>query len=162
QARPATEGGGGRGGRGGAAGGANGSAAAPEAPPKPVRIDFDRIQQRILALPLPARNYLGLTTGRAGILFLLEPGNSGGRGGFGGAATLNRFDLKTRKSEKLADNVASFDLSANGDKMLLRLAAAGAGAGRGGRGGATQPPQYVIVSSSTPMKPGEGALRVAD
>jgi tricorn protease len=154
QAKPAADAAGGRGGRGGGAG-----AAAPEAP-KPVRIDFDKIQQRIVALPLPAHNYLSLTAGRPGILFLLEPPSGGG---FGGGATLNRFDLKTRKSEKLADNVGLFDLSANGDKMLLRIAAGG-GVGRGGRGGAapTTPPQFVIVSSATPVKPGEGALHIAD
>ena len=160
QPRPAAEGTGGRGGRGGA----NGAAPAPETPPKPVRIDFDRLAQRIQVLPLPARDYQALTAGRAGILFLLEPGAApGGRGGFGGGATLTRFDLKTRKSEKLADNVSLFDLSANGDKMLLRMAAGG-GEGRGGRGAgaAAAPPQFVIVSSSTPVKAGEGALHVAD
>jgi len=154
---------GGRGGRGGAGGGA--AAAQPETPPKPVRIDFDGLQQRILALPLPARNYTGLATGRAGILFLMEPGTAGGGGrGFGGGgATLNRFDLKTRKTEKLADGVGSFELSANGDKMLLRMG--GGGGGRGGRGaaGATPAaPQYVIVASNAPVRPGEGALRVSD
>ena len=66
----------GRGGRGGAA--------APEAPPKPVRIDFEKIEQRIVALPLPARNYGSLATGRAGIVFLTESGG-GGRGAGGGA-----------------------------------------------------------------------------
>ncbi len=132
QARPAAAEGG-RGGRGGAGG--NAGAAAPEAPPKPVRIDFDKIQQRILALPLPARAYAGLDSGRAGIVFLLEPGaGGGGRGGFGGGATLTRFDLKTRKSEKLADSVASFDLSANGDKMLVRMGAPGRRGGTRTRG----------------------------
>jgi tricorn protease len=157
--RPAADGG--RGGRGGntAAGGAP-----PETPPKPVRIDFDKLQQRIVALPLPTRAYLGLEAGRAGILFALEPGTAGGGGrggpGGGGAATLTRFDLKTRKSEKLADGVASFDLSANGDKMLLRLGGAG-GAGRGAAAGPPPVPTYVIVPSATPLKAGEGALKLA-
>src|SRR5206468_6531987 len=73
------------------------------------------------------------------------------------------FDLKTRKTDKLAEGVAGFDLSANGDKMLLRMG--GAGGGRGGRGSAgvaAPPPQYVIVPSNVPVKPGDGALRVAD
>ena len=148
---------GGRGGRGGRGGNA------PEAPPKPVRIDFDKIQQRIVALPLPARAYMMLSTGRAGNLYIMEPGanGGGGRGGAGGGATLSKFDLKTRKTDKLADNVASFDLSANGEKMLLRMGGAGAG-GRGGRGGvaAAAGPQYVIVSATTPVKAGEGALRL--
>ena len=166
QPRPAAEGngGGGRGGRGGTGGG--GAAAQPEAPPKPVRIDFDKLQQRILAMPLPARNYLSLTAGRAGIIYLMEPGTAGGGGrGFGGGgAVLTRFDLKTRKSERLAEGVASFDLSANGDKMLLRMG--GGAGGRGGRGPAgaapAGPPQYVIVPANAPVKAGEGALRIAD
>jgi tricorn protease len=160
QARPAAEGG--RGGRGGAGGG--GGAAQPETPPKPVRIDFDKIQQRIIALPLPARQYLGLATGRAGMLFFLEPAAAGGGRGFGGGGfSVNRYDLKARKSEKFADNVAGFDLSANGDKMLLRMGAAGGGrGGRGAAGGPAPVPQYVIAATNAPVKPGEGALRVAD
>ena len=145
------ESGGGRGGRGGGA--------RPEAPPKPVRIDFEKIAQRIVALPLPARNYGGLATGRAGIVFVTEAGSGGGRGG-GGGATLVRFDLKTRKTETLATGVAAFDLSANGDRMLLRMG--GGAGGRGGRGGAATPPPFVIVSSSAPVKPGEGALKLTE
>jgi tricorn protease len=143
-------------------GGRGGGAAVPEAPPKPVRIDFAKIEQRILALPFPARNYTGLATGRAGILFITEAGSGGGRGAGGGGASLTRFDLKTRKSEVLATGVGSFDLSANGDKMLLRMG--GGAGGRGGRGGAgaAAGPQFVIVSSATPVKAGEGALRLAD
>ncbi len=155
---------GGRGGRGGN-GGAGAGAPAPEAPPKPVRIDFDKLQQRIVAMPFPARNYLAIEAGRPGILFVLEPAaaGGGGRGGAGGgSATLTRFDLKTRKSEKLADGVASFDLSANGDKMLLRMAGPG-GAGRGGAGAAPPAaPTYVIVPSATPVKAGEGVLKLAN
>jgi len=148
---------GGRGGRGGRGGNA------PEAPPKPVRIDFDKIQQRILALPQPARAYSMIATGRAGILYIMEPGagGGGGRGGAGGGSTLSKWDLKTRKTDKLADGVASFDLSANGEKMLLRMGGAGAG-GRGGRGGAPAGPQYIIASATAPIKPGEGALRLTD
>jgi tricorn protease len=144
-------------GRGGRGGGAN----APEAPPKPVRIDFAKIEQRIVAMPFPARNYTGIATGRAGILFITEAGSGGGRGG-GGGASLTRFDLKTRKSEVLATGVASFDLSANGDKMLVRMG--GGAGGRGGRGAAGAPtgPQFAIVSSATPVKPGDGALKLAD
>ena len=144
----------GRGGRGGAA--------APEAPPKPVRIDFDKIEQRIVAMPLPARNYGALATGRAGILFVTEAAGGGGRGA-GGGTSLVRYDLKTRKAETLATGIASFDLSANGDKMLLRMG--GAGGGRGGRGGAAGAPagpQFVIVPSATVVKAGEGALKLND
>ncbi|MGA3188167.1 MAG: PDZ domain-containing protein [Bryobacteraceae bacterium] len=146
------EGGGGGRGRGG-----RGGNAAPPEPPKAVRIDFDKIQQRILALPFPARMYPMLATGHTGILYVMEAG----AGGRGGGATLSKFDLKTRKTEKLADNVMAFDLSANGDKMLLRMGGGANGGGRG-RGGAAASPQYVIASATAPVKAGEGALRLTD
>ncbi len=135
----------GRGGRGGGA--------AANTPPKPVRIDFDRIQKRIVALNLPARGYTNLTAGRAGYFYIMENAG-GGRGAGGGGATLSRYDLKARKLEKLADNVGSFDLSANSEKMLLRLGGNAAGAQAG--------PQYVIVSATAPVRAGEGALRLND
>ncbi len=151
---------GGGGGRG--RGGRGGNAAAAE-PPKPVRIDFDKIQQRILALPMPARAYLGIATGHAGTLYFMEPGaGGGGRGGAGGGGTLSKFDLKTRKTDKLSDGVAAFEISANGDKMLLRMGGGAGAGGRGGRGGAAAGPQYVIVSATAPVKAGEGALRLTD
>src|SRR5208282_3233995 len=37
-----------------------------------VQIDFDNISQRILALPLPQRRYVGLQVGKTGVLFALE------------------------------------------------------------------------------------------
>jgi tricorn protease len=153
--------GGGRGGRGGRGGAGGGTAA--NTPPKPVRVDFDGIQRRILALQIPARSYSSLTSGKAGIFYLMENAGGGGRGGFGGGSTLSRYDLKTRRLEKLADGVASFDLSANGDKMLLRMG--GGGGGRGGRGGSAAgpaAPQFVIVPAGAPPRPGEGTLRLSD
>ena len=148
----------GRGGRGG-----NGGGAAANTPPKPVRIDFDKLQQRIVALPLPARSYQSLTAGRAGMLYIVESGAGGGGRGAGGGAALLRYDLKARKSETLASGVAGFDLSANGEKMLLRMGGAGGGrGGRGAAGGAPAGPQYVIVPATAPVKAGEGALRLAD
>src|ERR1035438_3480132 len=166
--KPAADGG--RGGRGGA--GADPAAGAgatpetppkPEAPPKPVRIDFDKLQQRIVPLPLPARAYTDLEAGRPGIVFVLEPapGSPDGRFGPPGGGILTRFDLKTRKTEKLSYSVASFYLSANGDKMLLRMGALGS-AGRGAPGAPTPVPSYVIVPSATPVKAGEGALKLAN
>ena len=133
------------------------------AAPKPVRIDFDKLSQRIVALPVPARNYLGLEAGKAGVLYILESGPGGGRARFGGGATLSKYDLKTRKLEKLADGLASFDLSANGEKMLIRTAGGAAGGRRRTR--RRRPPavpQYFIVPAGAPVKPGEGALRLAE
>ncbi len=84
-----------------------------KAPPK-VTIDFDNISQRILALPIPNRNYVGLAAGKANALFVIEfPDGAQG-------VTLHKFDLEKRKLDKALENLNSFDLSANGEKMLYR------------------------------------------
>ena len=86
-----------------------------------VEIDFDNISQRILALPLPPRRYVGLQTGKAGVLFAIEaptvvPGTQTGPP----ELTVHRFDLKTRKSDVAIGGVRSFEISLNGEKMLYR------------------------------------------
>jgi tricorn protease len=98
-----------------------------EEPPKPpapsspaarvpdVRIDLDKISQRILAMPMPARGYFGLQVGRAGTLFALEtpaagPGVTG--------AIVHRYDLRQRRADVLASGVRFFEVSANGEKTL--------------------------------------------
>ena len=74
-----------------------------------VQIDFDNISQRILALPLPPRRYVGLQTGKTGVLFAVEaptpiPGTQTGPL----ELTVHRFDLKTRKSDVAIGGVRQF------------------------------------------------------
>jgi tricorn protease len=107
-------------------------------PPK-VTIDFENITQRIVPMPVPARSYVGLAAGKAGMLYILEslppgPGVTG--------LTLHKFDLEKRKLDKVLDNVNSFRLSANGEKMLYR-----------------QGTNWFIAATAQPVKPGEGKLR---
>jgi len=109
--------------------------------PVTVTIDFDGITQRTLALPIPARNYIGLTAGKAGILFLGEAPPVPGFGGQG--ATIQKFDLEKRKVEKFLDGVTAFDVSFNGEKILYRM----------------PPARWFIGGTAQPPKPGEGALR---
>ncbi len=84
-----------------------------------VQIDFDGLSQRILALPIPARNYFGLAAGKEGVLYLVEGPLVEGEGG-PNHMSLQKFDLKTRKTEQIVANVEAFDLSFNGEKMLYR------------------------------------------
>ncbi len=125
--------------------------------PKPVKIDLDGIESRIVALPLHAANYVGLKAGlKDSIYFLEAPSN----GPFGPEVlTLNRWTLEDRKTEKLADNVRSFELSADGKKMLLAIGHAPPDGGDNADGG---PPTWVIAPSDTPLKPGEGVLSLAE
>ena len=93
-----------------------------EKPPVVVRVDFEKIGQRILAMPIPARNYTELKTGKEGVLFLVEgplvePLNGPS------ALTAHRFELKTRRTDRLLDNILAFHVSADGEKLLYRHAA---------------------------------------
>ncbi|MGH7129386.1 MAG: PDZ domain-containing protein, partial [Planctomycetaceae bacterium] len=110
-------------------------AAPPEAakpdPPRPprvadVKIDFDKISQRILAMPMPARRYVQLQAGRAGTLFAIEaptPGPAPGPGPGGPpAVTVHRYDLRQRRADVVASGVRFFEVSANGEKTLTARA----------------------------------------
>jgi len=80
-----------------------------------VRIDAENISQRILALPIPARNYGQLLAGKAGTIFLVEEPS---RPGPDQQSTLWRFDLTSRKPEKLMEGANDFTVSFDGKKML--------------------------------------------
>jgi tricorn protease len=84
--------------------------------PVDVRIDLDRIGQRILAMPLPARFYTRLQAGKAGTLFALE--GSAPSPGVPPASTVHRFELKQRRSDVVANGVRFFEVAANGEKFL--------------------------------------------
>jgi tricorn protease len=81
-----------------------------------VKIDFENISQRILALPIPARNYDQLIAGKTHVLYLLEGPIVYGEGPNG--RIVHKFDLCTRHTDKLLDNVGGFVISSNGEKAL--------------------------------------------
>lgn len=84
---------------------------------EPVRIDAENISQRILALPIPARDYRRLQAGKTGTIFLQEvqpgpamPGDL--------PTTIWRFDLTSRKPEKLTEGASNLVVSFDGKKLL--------------------------------------------
>jgi len=127
-----------------------------------VRIDFEQIDQRILALPFPARNYGGLLAGKTHVLYLLEgpPVDDGS----GNAASVHKFDICKGKTDKLLDNVGNFFVSANGEKALyeqLPERKAGGGGDGGGRphGAWFIKPVDALGKPPDPNKP-DGALKL--
>ena len=84
-----------------------------------VRVDLEGLDQRILALPLPAREYRSLQAGE-GKLFYLEtkPHQFGSHGPT--LYTLHAFDLKERKSEAYLQKLRAYWLSADGKKLLYQ------------------------------------------
>jgi tricorn protease len=112
--------------------------------PHEVKIDFDGMLQRIVAVPVPNANYVDLEAGKAGEVFLLqapltsvEPAPP--------QMTLLKFDVKARKAMPVAQGIGGFAVSFNGEKMLLNE----------GR-------TWSIVSTAAPAKPGEGQISTAD
>ena len=117
-----------------------------------VRIDFEGLDQRVLALPIQRANFAGLEAGAEGILFAcadptvladedyLEMDNAPPQ-------EITRFDLKTRKAEKFLDGVqaGSFTVCADGSKVLF-----------------AQMGKWTIAGSEKAPKAGEGVLKLAE
>ena len=79
-----------------------------------VHIDLENIDQRILALPLPAGKYSNLKAAADGKLFYLEDIEN--QQGY----TLHRFDMKERKSESFLEKAFDYWITYNGKKLLYK------------------------------------------
>ena len=102
-----------------------GGKAADEGKPVVVSIDFDGLNHRIVALPLPAADYSSLQAGSAGEIYYIEeregsPGVEPGEPG-GPQFTLHKYDLNKRKDEVAISGVMSYELSADKKKLLYRF-----------------------------------------
>jgi tricorn protease len=128
------------------------AAAKPAAPPE-LRIDFDGIDQRILALPLPRANYQHLETGTDGVLFAASAPVSMTDEDYLEAddaprhEDVVRFDLNTRKSLPLLKEIDgdSLAVSADGGKMLFARAR-----------------KWFVTGSDSAPKEGDGAIKADD
>jgi tricorn protease len=110
--------------------------------PVKMSIDFENISQRILALPLPAKNYVALAPGKAGELFVAElppaPDSEGSP-----SLVLSKFDLSKRKTDQLIAGIQDVSISFNGEKYLYK-----------------QGENWFITGTAQPAKPGEGELKI--
>ena len=112
----------------------------PSAKTTPVRIDFDRMDRRIIALSMPVRDYSDLIPGPAGTVFVAEriPNQPG--------ATLFKWDMAKRKADQFVAGVQNVSVSKDGKKMMWQALPS--------RG-------WVVSDAAAAPKPGEGALRVS-
>ena len=89
--------------------------------PVEVKVDLEKIGDRILALPIPARNYGGIAVGKTGVLYLGESapfGRSSNEDGGPGIRAIWRFTLEKRKPETVLSDLDAFNLSFDGSKVL--------------------------------------------
>jgi tricorn protease len=89
-----------------------------------VRIDFDGLRQRIIAIPgIALRNYAHLRSGLAGTVFFVEPIPGIGTGADSAVAgTLHRYQLTDRKAVPFAQNVDDYVVSGDGHSLLYTAA----------------------------------------
>ncbi len=91
--------------------------------PEKVVIDFSGLQSRAVALPIEPENYVGLTVGKSGELYLQKAPRvimESDMTPFGVPMSIRLFDLKKKKTQDVIAGVTQFELSANGEKMLYQ------------------------------------------
>ena len=111
--------------------------AKPAALSSKVKIDVEGLEQRILAVPIPARNYRGLAASTEGTIFYLEniPNENG--------SILYRYSFKERKSTEFVRGVLSVTTSNDRKSILYRLQTG-----------------WFINGTAAAPRPGEGRLAV--
>jgi tricorn protease len=101
----------------------NGDEDKPETPV--VAIDINGIKQRIVALPIPERNYGRLSSADDGSLYYMEymqPGVSQDLPGTDteASSTLHRFDFETKESNVVKEKMSDYVLSFDGKHLLIK------------------------------------------
>jgi tricorn protease len=107
---------------------------------KALKIDIDGIEGRIIDIPVPDGDYIGLVAA-SGKLFFAELSrlDNGIQG-----ATLKVFDMQKREAKDIVSGVRGAAFSADGKKLLYR-----------------QGPNFFIVDAAPGVKPGDGMLNLS-
>ena len=133
--------------------------------PVTVQIDFDGLQQRVIAVEgVRERQYNKMRPGVAGTVFFLEGASDDDPAGGAGGNTLFRYRLSDRRPTQYVANVADYAVSTDGRKLLYRTAPP---RGRGGRGAALPPsqqpkPELSIVDADSRTPPAANVGRLAN
>ncbi len=112
-------------------------------------IDFEGLNQRILALPLPPGNYRNLQVGEAGHIYYLElpfvplGATMAQMGGRAAQAKLHHFDLKTRKDDVVMEGINNYLISADKKKILYAAR-----------------DTWGLTNLATKIQPGQGRINV--
>jgi tricorn protease len=80
-----------------------------------MKIDFEDLERRTIALPMEIANYIGTSQGPEGHVFIaeLKPGSRG--------ATLHKFSLKEREAKEFLDGVRSVVTTPDAKNMLAQV-----------------------------------------
>lgn len=118
---------------------------APKAP-EPFSIDFEGLNNRILAIPLPAGNYGNLQPGTAGQFYYIQsPEDDNPTPGPPERSVLHQYDLAKRKDDAFIPGVSDYIVSADRKKILYR-----------------SNQNFAIVAVTPKPQPGTGRINVDD
>jgi tricorn protease len=117
-----------------------------------VKIDLDKIGQRVLALPMPQLRYEALEAGKAGVVYAIERGPQTPEAP--PLFIVHRFDLAKRKTDVVVSGVKTFQISFSGEKMLYQ---------QEDKWSIAEPPPMPDGPDGPPPKPGnEKTLKTQD
>lgn len=105
-----------------------------------VKVDFDKIGQRIISLNVPPADYANLLAGVAGTIFYTQTTAANP----GAALRLQKYQLKDRAAAPFLEGIRSYTLS--GDKKKLLYQAPGS--------------RWGVVGTDRPAKMGDGPVHV--
>ncbi|GLR19642.1 S41 family peptidase [Portibacter lacus] len=96
---------------------------------KLIKIDFDNLERRTIALPMDVANYIGTALAPEGHVFIAErkPNSRG--------ATIHKFSLKDREAKEFLDGVNSIVTTPDGKNMLAQVGGDWKVVGTGGPSG---------------------------
>jgi len=96
---------------------------------KDVRIDWEQLDRRIIAMPIPVGEYDEMIAGPKGTVFIVA-GN-----------TLSKYNVADKKLEEMVKGGSQYAVSANGEKLLFKSG-----------------PGWKVVSTTKPPGAAEGAV----
>ena len=105
-----------------------------------IKVDIEGLESRIVNLPIPDGNYLGIGAYRDKIVY----GSVGVPGSGAQGFDLHLFDMKKREAKKIIGGLRDASLSEDGKKALVR-----------------QGDNYAIIDLAPDQKPAEGRLNLA-
>lgn len=80
---------------------------------KGISIDFEGIESRIIAMPMPKRHYQYMLAGPEGTVFIGQSTDKGN--------VIQKFTLKDRKAKEFVSGARSVSISADGKQMLAKM-----------------------------------------
>ncbi|RYZ17315.1 MAG: hypothetical protein EOP49_50775, partial [Sphingobacteriales bacterium] len=98
---------------------------------KGVKIDWEHIDRRIIAMPVPVGSYNGMLTGPKGSVLIVS------------GPAISLYTVAAKKLEELVKGGSQFAVSANGEKLLFRSG-----------------PTWRVVSTGKPAGPTEGIVSI--